>query len=697
MISSKVRSFLTGSISTLAFWAVLFTFSATVRSLLVNWFAVASGFGDDSIAMSATGLLITGLGGTVVAAAANDLTGASFAAPLLLVPILLWAGTRSVAKKFTPSSQSRITSGLFTALGSAAAILFVSKLSDGLQTVAGSSINVTYVWILPVIVAALIGFIATPGAIDSTPLAALVSTAKTLVRSYRGLVGFLIFVTFAGMCYVAIRMGTGAAEPVGLEIWALIALALVIAIPSAAAVGLPLFLGASSVATQSIVESPVFTTGLIEDFEWVRWTQIGFAWLAVIIAAIRSANRGQVSKQLWWQHALLTSIAGAIVAWAASIRGVGQIDLPIWQGKVGFVFGADAVMTIALFGLAGLIFGLIGHPNFVSTNAILTGKIGKPISSLGRFLTNFFTLKGIAALDGIRTVYGQLAFVARKTIKYTIAFGLVGICFLSGAPLAAATSALYENEDSPRANLIAALQTGDPKKVENIFNTDGEPFVFLASSGLGEGAKISVSKDTESPKTTLSWADYSIKLHTRKSSTLPDFLGIIPQHEGVIEELDLPKAKLKFGDQQLTYVDINGKAVDINKLAILPGAVTLKAGVDRDGYLKSNSVTADLSKDAVVSISLSIADDKEELIAKAAQGYLSDGNECTGMKFTATKAARIGTKVSGQGLPNLVTSGAGKCNYHEYTGEIVPITFNYVATGTYSFESNAWSWTYKFN
>jgi hypothetical protein len=697
MQNSKLRSVIVGLSATILFWVILFGATSAIRTALVSATIAAAGIGDDSVAMSATGLLVIGLGGTAVVAANDALTGASFAAPLLLVPILYWSFLRFASKRFTPTNQSRLVSGQFTALGAGLAIVLIVKLSDGLQTVAGSTVQVSYVWILPALIAALIGFFAVPGARDSISWQLAANTTTTLVGAFRGFAGFLIFLSVAGLSYMALRMGTGAMNSIELWQWALIVLAIAAAVPSAAAAGLPIILGAGVVAAQSAFGTPLTQSGFFTDYEWVRWAAIGVAWLVVVIVAFKRANAGQVSKQYWWQYPLVFAFLGAFIAWATSIRAVGQIDLAIWKGTLGFIAGAEFLGSLALFALAGLVFGIVSHPVLQTFVKAITRTVGAPVARAAIGFKRTFTLGNISKLDRARSGYRALPYVARKLVKYSVALSLVAVSFFSGPVLASATSGLYQNENSPENNLVATLKTGDPKLGAHLYNLDNEKFQFLESTGLGESASVEVKKDEKSGKVTVSWGDYSITLSARKAYYLDDFLGVIPQYEGVIEETKLPSVRLKFGDQNLAYADVNGKPVAVYDLVFLPGNVALKAGTDEQGYLESNSVVADVSKDQTVAMQITVAEGKQEEIAKAAQDYMVDNVDCNDFSFGKTSSVKVGTKVSGSELPKLVSTGTGKCNYEDYFGELTPISFKYVATGAYNLESSEWSWTYKFN
>jgi hypothetical protein len=706
--------------SIVAFWFLLFITFSVARSLGVPYLSQLGLLNDATTPALATTILQIGLGGTVVGSGSVATSGAAFSLAflLLIVPIGLFYVMRSLSRRYPANGVTPVQSGAYSAAGAVLAVAGLAFLSSGERVVGSIATSFGFAWIVPAVVAAILGFAAAPGALKASAAGRFATSARALNGAFRGLSKFLVTVAVATASYEALSMGTGLNQPTPLWVWPLLALGFAIILPTVSALIAPLFLGATiAYGVSSVMSTGAQTTlnplaTLREtDHAWVSWVILVVAWLAVVVAAVRNAYKNPSSKQAWLTLTVVNIAVALLLTWLGSFRIRGSISaLTFLQAAPSF--GNEGFSTIAVFAIAGLVYGLMSHPALRPIVVFLFESVGATAHKAIRGLVFVFGLRWVGPLNKLWAAIGRQKFVARKAIKYSLVGGLVGVFFLLGAPLAAVTAPLYDSENFADTPLVNALRTGSTTELVKLVSIDGK--TFLGSNGLGDSAKIEVidpqeveyqkalkadtkaNRPEEKHLRNITWGDkgkYYLNLQYLRSYTKAPFLTVVPQWDVSIVSSSLPKLTLTNGKVPLQSIQVGHKAYMLSDVVILPGLTKVSAGVDKNNFLESSSFMVDLTKDAKADLKITLNASKSQEISDLTKGEILKANPiCTKLSFATTGATALGAVDSSTGLPGLVVKGKGVCD----TADNGPIPYSVIATGTYSVTDGKWSFNFKF-
>jgi hypothetical protein len=724
--------------SIVAFWFLLFISFSVARSLGVPYLSQLGLLNDATTPALATTILQIGLGGTVVGAGSVEASGASFSLAflLLIVPIGLFYVMRSLSRRYPATGGTPVQSGAYSAAGSVLAIAGLAFLSSGEKVVGSIATSFGFAWIVPAVVAAILGFALAPGALKASVAGRFAASARALNFAFRGLSKFLVTLAVAGACYAALGMGTGLNQPAPYWVWPLVAIGFAIVLPTVSALSAPLFLGAtvaygvsSVIPTGAQTTMNPLTTLRETDYAWVSWTILVVAWLAVLVAAVRNAYKNSGSKQAWLKLTVINVAVALVLTWLGSFRIAGSISgLSFLQAAPSF--GNEGFSTIAVFAIAGLVYGLMSHPVMRPLVVLLFEKVGAPAHKVIRGLVFVFGFRWVGPLNDLWAAIGRQKFVVRKAIKYSLVGSLVGLFFLLGAPLAAVTAPLYDSENFADTPLVTALRTGSTTQLVKLVSIDGK--TFLGSNGLGDSAKIDlidpqevdyqkaldaaakdhaaavkkangkqvpdikVERPEEKHLRNITWGEkgkYYLNLQYLRSFNKSPFLTVVPQWDVAIVSSSLPKLTLTNGKSPLQSIQVGQKAYLLSDVVILPGLTKVSAGVDKNNFLQSSSIMVDLSKDSMADLKITLNSSKSQEISDLTKSEIAKANPiCTTLSFATTGATTLGAVDSSTGLPVLLVKGKGVCD----TADNGPIPYSVTATVTYSVIDGKWSFAFKF-
>jgi hypothetical protein len=723
--------------SIVAFWFLLFISLSVIRSLGAPFVSAIGLLNDATTPVLATTVLQLGLGGTVVGTSTVGETTGTFtlAFLLLIVPIGLFYLMRSLSRRYPASAITAVQSGAYSASGAVLAVAGLAFLSSGETVISSTSASVGFAWIVPAVVAAVIGFSAAPGAIQSSIAGRLSVAAKAFNRAFRGLSKFLVVVAVASSCYSALSMGTGLQVSAQLWIWPLAALTFALVLPTLSALLTPLFLGALVSYTGSALTAltPQAATNPLAalretDYAWVSWLILGTAWLSVIIAAVRNGYRSPSNKSAWIHLPVVNVVVALLLTWLGSFRISGSASAFSFL-QAAPSFGNEGFTTVAVFAMAGLLYGALAHPFMRPLVSFLFEVVGKPFSNVIKGLVFAFSLRWIAPLNRLWNAISAQKFILRKSIKYSLVFSLVGISFLLGAPLVSATAPLYDSENFADKPLVSALRSGDVAQLNKIVSIEGK--TFLGSGGLGETeainivdpqdlaydkavaeaakkhtsdekaagkpvAETKVERPAEENLRNITWGEkgkYFLNLKYSRSSSKAPFLTVVPQWDVAIVSSALPKLTLTNGKFTLSSIQVGKKAYQVSDVIILPGLAEVSAGVDSTNFLASSKVMVDTAKDAKADVKISLnASKSKEIFDYTSNAMRTQFTDCKSLTFKGSGSPSLAAVDYVTGLPGFVVKGSGVCD----STSSGTLPYNVVATAVYSVDENKWIFTYKF-
>lgn len=724
--------------SIVAFWFLLFITFSIARSLSSPFVSMLATFSDATTPALATTALQVGLGGTVVVSGAVGETGASFslAALLLIVPIGLFYFMRALNRRYPSSAQTPVQAGAYSAAGAVLAIAGLAFLSSGENTIGAASSSLGFAWLVPAVVAAALGFSSTQGAVQASIAGRLTTAANALNGAFRGMSKLLVVLAVAGASYYALTMGTNLNPALPLWVWPLLALGFALALPTLSAILAPIFLGGLASFTSSALNDfavPVVTDplGALRETEqaWVSWVILGVAWLAVIVAAVRNGYRNPSNKSAWIQLTLVNIVVALLLTWLGSFRVSGSSSL------LGFMqaapsFGNEGFTTVAVFAVAGLVYGLLAHPVMKPVVTLLFEAIGVPAGKFIKVLTFVFGFRWIAPLNRLWNAISAQKFVVSKSIKYALVGSVVGISFLLGPPLTAVTAPLYDSENYADGPLVSALRTGDATNLKKLVSIDGK--TFLGSDGMGDSVQIDVTdpqevayqeavakaakdheaavkkakgKKVEEVKVerpeeqnlrNISWGPkgkYYLNLQYTRSWQKAPFLTVIPQWDVAITASKLPKLTLTNGKVELRSIQVGKKAYLLSDVVILPGETEVSAGVDTNQFLVSSKAKVNLDKDAKADLKITLNTAKTKEIGEYVQSAMKkEFSGCKTLTFKISGEPKLGVVDGISGLPSLNINGSGVCVSDE-TGKL---PYDAKISGFYSVSAAKWTFSYKF-
>lgn len=724
--------------SIVAFWFLLFLTFNVARSLSAPFVSSLGVVSDATTPIIATTVLQIGLGGTVVVSGAVAETGGSLsvAGLLLIVPIGLFYFMRALNRRYPSNAQTPVQSGAYAATGAVIAIAGLAFLSSGQSVVGTATSSIGFAWLVPALVVAALAFSSVPGAIKGSVAGRLSTAANALNGAFRGMSKLLVVVAVTAASYYALTMGTTLNPAAPLWAWPLAALVFALALPTLSAIIAPIFLGglvsftssALNVLTPAPLTDPL---GSLRETEhaWVSWVILGVAWLSVIVAAVRNGYRNPSNKFAWMHLTLVNVVVAALLTWLGSVRISGSYS------AFNFIqatpsFGNEGFTTVAVFAVAGLVYGLLAHPVMKPIVKFLFEGIGVPARKLIKALTFVFGFRWISPLNRLWNAISAQKFVISKSIKYALVGSVVGISFLLGPPLVAVTSPLYDSENFADGALVQALRTGDASKLEKLVSIEGK--TFLGSAGMGDSVQIDltdpqevayqealtkaakdheaavkkakgkpvedvkVERPAEQNLRNISWGPkgkYYLNLQYTRSWNKAPFLTVIPQWDVAITASKLPKLTLTNGKVELRSIQVGKKAYLISDVVILPGATEVSAGVDGTKFLVSSTAKVNLVKDAKADVKITLNAGKSAEIATYLQSAMrAEFTGCTTLTFKISGEPKLGSVDSRTGLPSLELKGSGVCQSTE-SGKL---PYNVQASGIYSVSNNKWIFTYKF-
>lgn len=723
--------------SIVAFWFLLFVTFNIARSLSAPFVSALGVVSDATIPILATTVLQVGLGGTVVVSGAVAESGGSLslAGLLLIIPIGLFYFMRGLNRRYPSNAQTPVQSGAYAAAGAVLAIAGLAFLSSGQSVVGTATSSIGFAWLVPALVAAALAFSSVPGALKGSVAGGLSTPARALNGAFRGLSKLLVVLAVAGASYYALTMGTTLNPALPLWVWPLAALAFALALPTISALVAPIFLGglvsfSSSAFTDFTPQALTDPLGSLRETEhaWVSWVILGVSWLSVFVAAVRNGYRNPSNKSAWIQLTLVNVAVALLLTWLGSVRISGSYS------AFNFIqatpsFGNEGFTTVAVFAVAGLVYGLLAHPVMKPVVTFLFEAIGVPARKFVKVLTFVFGFRWVAPLNRLWNAISAQKFVISKSIKYALVGSVVGISFLLGPPLTVATAPLYDSETYADGPLVNALRTGDASNLKKIVTIDGK--TFLGSSGMGNSVQIDqtdpqevayqtavakaakeheaavkkakgkkveevkVERPDEQNLRNISWGPkgkYYLNLQYTRSFEKAPFLTVIPQWDVAITSSKLPKLTLTNGKVELRSIQVGKKAYLLSDVVILPGETEVAAGVDTNEFLVSSKAKVNLDKDAKADVKITLNAAKNKEIGDFVQSAMkNEFSGCTTLTFKLEGAPKLGAVNSGTGLPNLEVNGSGACV--DVNGKI-----DYVvkATGSYFVATNKWTFTYKF-
>lgn len=691
------RAQIAGLFSITSLWLITFAVLAALRSAFIEWVPTLTSVSDGSTALSASTFLFTGLGGTVFVAAAKSLAGYSAAAPLLLVPLALFAISKSVQKRVIGPAPASSNFGLHSGLGALVGLWLINFLSVGTQTVApGAVLNLGFVWVVPAVAAFVIAYAAAPGAANNALFVQIKTTFAPVGAAFRGSVNYVTFVAVLALSYQSLKMGTQLIDSAEFWQWALAFLAAAVVVPSAAAFLMLVALGAG--VTYNFLGTSTIINFVEGDYYWVRWVVIGFAWFAVLVSAGRSATVNATDKSLWWKRLLAGAVLGAVASWLVSLRLSGSLGFSFFDGISGTIQAQNAFVVL-WFALAGLVHGSLAHPKAASLAKALNVVIAKPTAVVISVLRYIFTLAFIPAISRFKRTIRKAPAFAKALVKYPILIGLVGLAFSAGEPLVQITKPFYDNRDLATISFSNALSTGSTKGITRYTDDkSGRYDAILGSTGLGATNPILIKNEvTEQGDelTKLSWnkGKNFVQIANFRSDKDP-FLTVVPQWSAIIVNAKVPSVRLKSGKKNwLHTLEVAGKTYDLNRVLILPGKVEVKAGVDKTRFLKSTSTTIDASDNVVGRVTIALDTKKNDLIfANLNKAMKEEFSGCTKLGFKPFGKAKLGSGTSFSGLPTLSLRATGTCD--DGSG---PFPYKVTATGVLKSDYSVWTWTYKFD
>lgn len=712
---------LRSGLGVIAFWFALFAILSIARSISGTWLAVIANFSDADSALAATSALVIGLGGTVIIGA-GDPGSIVFSAAFLfiVIPIALYYTLRAFHKGKQSKVSSAVTAGSYSALGSVLSLLAIVFFASG--TFAETGISLGFVSLVPFVVTAFMGFASIPNAVASTVLSRLSNAGTTFNHAFRGTIKFLIAILVAAASYAALIMGTGLIASLEIWIWVVAALAAVLVLPTVGVLVIPIYLGS---LTPIYLELSKFYPQFKSDYEWVSWAILIVAWIAVLVSAVRSANRGNIGSDLWFRHGLINLGVGALLTWLGSFRI--KSDFPLdWVNSYSSVASNHSLMTIGLITLAGVLFGLLAHPKAKKLNHLLS-TLGKIIRNVIDAALYIFALRWVTTLNHLKKKYRDLSYLLQKTIKYSLVSSLVSVFFVVGQALVPITGPLYDSENYADSKFVFALENGDASNLKDLTKSLG--YTVLSSNGLGSETDLQVvdpqellyekekaarekrrarvektgekfteaetNKPAEQNLRQITWQKgaYFIQLDYDRSTSKNAFWGIIPQWDVRVTDLKMPEISLFNGSAPLKVLQVNGKAYFVDDVILLPGKVTLQAGTDATNFLTSNKVEVDLSKDNSAKFIIGLDTTKSVAIHREIETAMAaEYSGCTKFQYTALDEPALGAIDSSTGLPKLVAKARGVCTDENY-GDL---PFRVKSTGSYSVSNKTWTWTYEF-
>jgi hypothetical protein len=683
--SRKATLLVGGAASVVALWLILFAVALTAKAVLSEFIPLGAEYSDLSAAAASAALLITGLGGSLTGTLGSaQVIAISF--PNLIIPIALFAIIRFVQSRFLRRDAGKFVSGLFFAIGASIAILGISSFATISQPLLGESLSVGFAIAIPLIVVSILGYASLAGLVHWPILQRAHEALAPQISAIAKLQKLIWFIAILLAMYFALRMGTGLDFQIPLYTWPLLAVVLLIVMPTLAFVLAPVFLGVAINET-NIWDIAAFFN-IEPSLQWVAWLIFITGVVVVLSSAVASAIRGQVDVNAWWRQTILATALGLATGWLSTF----MFALPSSLGAATDWlngFGLSVWQTTALFAAVGLIRGLLMHPAISRVAKFLDGTLGE----IFRELKSKASIKNTKPARVVENYFSEKHVVVRKLTKYTSISALVGLFFLAGPPLAFVTSPFYDNQSTTAGRFEQAIRSGETKDIEEYFPAEK----FAAVVGSSGFSQELVRKDVENKENVvnISWGggkgfvDLSSSVDVTKSA----FLTVIPQWSGGISDAKVTAVKAKFGDKPVVSVIHKEQTLRLSEIFFLPGEINWTPGSDKQKFVKAERVTFNSLKDATLNLKFSIEGDKTEALRKVVEESFRDQFLCESWKFSKFTAPKLGAFDNGAGLPEILTEGSGSC----VPAGFDRVQFSYKAVGTYDVAKRGWTWSIDLN
>jgi hypothetical protein len=432
--------------------------------------------------------------------------------------------------------------------------------------------------------------------------------------------------------------------------------------------------------------------GWKNDGQWLAWLIVSVAILTVLSSSLKSAALSAANENGWWLGAGVGFALGVSTTYfATAVAGASLFgySLPITQD-----LSPTPWLMVAIFTAIGLIRGLLLHPAVKPLTSWLVGSV----TPTWRKLLETLSLQNNGLRVKVQSHFAGKHIVVRKLAKYTIVSLLVTFFWVSGQPLAAVTSPLYDNAHKATDRFSSALKSGEVKDISDYFSngTGTQVDAVFASTGLVDDSTLSVEAlKTIDPSDKIAWANgaFYIEVSSTKSYTKAPFLGLIPQWDAAITSAHLPKATATYENQQVLTTLYKGRKVVLARTFFLPGQVTWTPETDKSGFVKAEEVKFDSTKNATFDLKFSLDSSKIDAIKASLYKDFQKQFTCKTATLDALKNTALGKYSNDSGLATINTSGTGKCDAGAGVG-VIP--FNYTAVGSYMASTKTWIWDFNF-
>lgn len=677
--SRKATLLVAGAASVLALWLILFVISLAGKAIASDFVPLGAEYSDLTAAAAAAALLITGLGGSLTGSLGfAQLISLSY--PNLIVPITLFAIIKFTQARFLSRDTGKFVSGLFFALGSAFALFFISSFATISQPLLGAEASLGFAIAIPLLVVASLSYVSIAGLVHWPALRRIHEALTPQISAIAKLQRVFWVIAVALSMYFALRMGTGLDTQIPLYAWPLLALLLLLFMPTLAFVFAPVFLGVA-INDTNIWDVASLLSGET-NLQWVAWLVFATAVAIALSSSVASAIRGQVDVNAWWRQTVLGAVIGLATGWLSTFT----IALPSSLGATDWLngFGLSVWQTTVLFASIGLVRGLLLHPVLSNLPGFLDGTLGE-LYRLTKTKVSVSKTKPVATIE---KYFAAKHVVVRKLSKYTAVSALIGLFFLAGPPLAFVTSPLYDNDSTAASRFEQAIRTGETKDVEQYFPA-GQFAGVVASTGYEKQiVRAAVNKEKNVVKVSWNEGKNFVELTSSKDPFKSPFLTVIPQWSGGISDAKLPIIKAKFQDKSVANVIYKQKLLRLNEIFFIPGEVKWTPDTDKQKFIKAEPVKFNSLKDATLSLKYSLSEGKDEAMRTALEKSFTEQFNCGSWKFKQFAAPKLGIYDNGAGLPAIVSSGSGTC--------VAPgfgtIPFSYKANARYDVSDKTWTW-----
>jgi hypothetical protein len=673
-----------GAASVFALWLMIFAVSLSAKAFLSEFMPIGAEYSDLTAAAASAALLITGLGGSLTGTLGSaQVIAISF--PNLIVPIALFAIIRFVQSRFLRRDVGKFVSGLFFAIGASLAILAISTFATISQSLLGENLSIGFAIAIPLIVVAVIGYVSLAGLAHWPMLQRAHEALKPQISAIAKLQKLIWFIAIVLAMYFALRMGTGLDFQIPLYTWPLLAVVLLIIMPTLAFVLAPVFLGVA--INETNIWDIAAQLNIEPSLQWVAWLVFVTGALVALSSAVASAIRGQVDVNAWWRQTIFAAALGLATGWLSTFT----LALPSSLGAADWLngYGLSVWQTTALFAAIGLIRGILMHPVISRVAKFLDGTLGE----IFRKLKAKASIKNTKPARVIENYFSQKHIVVRKLTKYTSVSALIGLFFLAGPPLAFVTSPFYDNQSTAAGRFEQAIRSGDTTEIEQYFPA-GKFAAVIASNGFSQEL---VREDVEKRENVvnISWDKGRgfVSLSSSVDVSKAPFLTVIPQWSGGISDAKVTTIKAKFGDKPVVSVIHKDKTLRLSEIFFLPGDINWTPGSDTQKFINAERVTFNSLKDSTLNLKFSIASDKNDAMRKSVESALIAQFNCDSWKFTKFTDPKLGSFDNGAGLPEILSNGSGSC----VPAGFDRVQFSYKAVGNYDAADKAWYWSIELN